>query len=131
MDKRFTKKGAAFFQIITEGRCRRIHLVIEIDTAYLICQGNGEVNNLRGSLIRAGDTLMIPDNTAWRESLALAGTSGRGRRRQGYTVRPGDSLYRIARRFEVTIDDLVTWNDLDPRSYLQPGQSLTLYVDGG
>ena len=87
-----------------------------------------EVNNLRGNLIRAGDTLMIPDNSAWRRSLALAENT-EPRQRRGYTVRRGDSLYHIARRFQVTIDDLVTWNDLDPRRFLQPGQSLTLYLD--
>ncbi|MEE4278569.1 MAG: LysM peptidoglycan-binding domain-containing protein [Halieaceae bacterium] len=88
------------------------------------------VNNLRGNFIRAGDTLMIPDSTAWRDSLAMVsgGTSGV---RRGYTVRRGDSLYRIARRFDVSIDDLVTWNELDRGSYLQPGQLLTLYIDGG
>lgn len=89
-----------------------------------------EVNNLRGSFIRAGDRLMIPDNAAWRESLAMAGGSSNGVK-QGYRVRSGDSLYRIASRFKVTIDELINWNQLDPEAYLQPGQSLTLYVDGG
>lgn len=88
------------------------------------------VNNLRGNLIRAGDTLMIPGGGDWARSLALAREGSTGVRR-GYTVRRGDSLYEIARRFDVTIDDIVTWNDLDPRRYLQPGQALTLYLDGG
>jgi membrane-bound lytic murein transglycosylase D len=44
-----------------------------------------EVNNLRGNLIRAGDTLMIPDSAAWQDSLALAG--GGASTRSGYTVR--------------------------------------------
>ncbi|MEE4110883.1 MAG: LysM peptidoglycan-binding domain-containing protein, partial [Halieaceae bacterium] len=88
------------------------------------------VNNVRGNLIRAGDTLMIPGGGDWASSLALAREGSTGVRR-GYTVRRGDSLYEIARRFDVTIDDIVTWNDLDPRRYLQPGQALTLYLDGG
>jgi membrane-bound lytic murein transglycosylase D len=89
-----------------------------------------EVNNLRGNFIRAGDTLMIPNSAAWRASLALAegGTTGV---RRGYTVRRGDSLYEIASRFKVSIDDIISWNKLDPDRYLQPGQSLTLYVTGG
>lgn len=89
-----------------------------------------EVNNLRGNLIRAGDTLMIPNSAAWRQSLALAESGTTGIRR-GYRVRRGDSLYTIASRFNVTIDELITWNDLDPDRYLQPGQALTLYIDGG
>lgn len=89
-----------------------------------------EVNNIRGNMIRAGDTLMIPSSEAWRESLAMA-RKGRTGVRRGYTVRSGDSLYVIARRFGVTIDDIITWNDLDPDRYLQPGQALTLFIEGG
>lgn len=43
-----------------------------------------------------------------------------------YTVQSGDSLWLIARRFGVTVHDLVAWNDLTPRHYLRPGQELTL-----
>lgn len=89
-----------------------------------------EVNNIRGNFIRAGDTLMIPNSAAWQASLALAqgGTTGV---RRGYKVRRGDSLYEIAQRFDVTIDNIISWNQLDPQRYLQPGQSLTLYLRGG
>ena len=50
---------------------------------------------------------------------------------QGYRVRQGDSLYRIAGKFNVSINDIIAWNELDPGKYLQPGQRLTLYVQGG
>jgi len=88
------------------------------------------VNGLSSNLIRAGDTLMIPNSEAWQASLAMRRVLGarRGARR-GYTVRRGDSLYTIARRFDISIDDIITWNGLDPRRYLQPGQALTLYVE--
>jgi len=46
-----------------------------------------------------------------------------------YRVRNGDSLARIAQRFKVSVGDLVRWNGLDSKKYLQPGQALTLYVD--
>ena len=88
------------------------------------------VNKLDGNLIRAGDTLMIPNSEAWQQSLALAADGSTGVKR-GYTVRRGDSLYEIANRFDVTIDDIIVWNDLDPARYLQPGQALTLYLGGG
>ena len=45
-----------------------------------------------------------------------------------YRVRRGDSLSRIATRFNVTVADLRKWNTL-PSKYLQPGQKITLYVD--
>ena len=88
-----------------------------------------EVNNVRGSMIRAGDTLMIPKGSAWSSSLAMASTEQA--RPRGYRVRQGDSLYRIAGKFNVSINEIIAWNSLDPSKYLQPGQSLTLYVSGG
>ncbi|WP_420806144.1 LysM peptidoglycan-binding domain-containing protein [Aestuariibacter salexigens] len=46
-----------------------------------------------------------------------------------YTVRRGDSLARIADRFNVKIADLTKWNQLDRSKYLQPGQKLKVFVD--
>ncbi len=50
-------------------------------------------------------------------------------RKVGYKVRNGDSLARIAGRFNVRVQDIVRWNSVNPERYLQPGQHLTLYVD--
>jgi membrane-bound lytic murein transglycosylase D len=50
-------------------------------------------------------------------------------RKLGYKVRNGDSLARIAQKFNVGINDIVKWNSVNPKKYLQPGQRLTLYVD--
>ncbi|MCH8505409.1 MAG: LysM peptidoglycan-binding domain-containing protein [Ectothiorhodospiraceae bacterium] len=49
--------------------------------------------------------------------------------RVNYTVRQGDSLYRIAQRFRVSVNDLRRWNNLPEGRHLQPGQRLTLHVD--
>lgn len=46
-----------------------------------------------------------------------------------YTVRNGDSLARISDKFRVKVSDVVRWNGLNKKKYLQPGQKLTLYVD--
>ena len=83
-------------------------------------------NSIRGSMIRAGDTLMIPMGSGWESSLAMAGGEPQVK---GYRVRQGDSLYRIAGKFKVSINDIIAWNALDPGKYLQPGQTLTLYID--
>tara|TARA_R110000823_G_scaffold305166_1_gene427054 strand:- start:581 stop:1873 length:1293 start_codon:yes stop_codon:yes gene_type:complete len=88
-----------------------------------------EVNGIRGSRIRAGDRLMIPPGSEWAASLATG--SRKGGQPRGYRVRRGDSLYRIAGKFNVSISDIIAWNELDPGQYLQPGQQLTLYVSGG
>ncbi|MFK7978154.1 MAG: transglycosylase SLT domain-containing protein [Halioglobus sp.] len=88
-----------------------------------------EVNGIRGSRIRAGDTLLIPHGKDWEQSLQLSASSNR--KQQGYRVRRGDSLSRIAGKFKVSIREIIAWNALDPGKYLQPGQTLKLYVAGG
>ena len=48
----------------------------------------------------------------------------------GYRVRRGDSLARIARKFQVSVGQLLRWNTKVKKSnYLQPGQRIVLYVD--
>lgn len=83
-------------------------------------------NNMApGDVLRPGQTLAI-----WVEQ-ANSNAIVNDRevvRRVGYTVRSGDSLYRIANRFNVRIADIERWNSIDQK-YLQPGQTLTLYVD--
>lgn len=46
-----------------------------------------------------------------------------------YTVKSGDSLARIAQKFNLRTSDITKWNKLNPDKYLQPGQKLTLHVD--
>ncbi|MBC9250302.1 lytic transglycosylase [Pseudomonas alcaligenes] len=46
-----------------------------------------------------------------------------------YRVKQGDSMYLIARRFNVDMDNLQRWNPRSDSSALKPGQTLTLYLD--
>src|SRR5690606_496049 len=46
-----------------------------------------------------------------------------------YTVRRGDSLSSIARRFRVTVGKIIEWNGVSVEKYLQPGQRLVIHVD--
>ncbi|MFV8783070.1 LysM peptidoglycan-binding domain-containing protein [Microbulbifer sp. SA54] len=55
--------------------------------------------------------------------------NSRTTRKVSYRVRSGDSLYRIARKFRIDISDIVRWNKISKKGYLQPGQRLTLFVD--
>jgi len=75
-----------------------------------------------GKLIRPGQQLVI-----WQKGKTSA--DGKRVRKVNYTVRNGDSLYRIAQKFSVSITDLRRWNNLSRGKYLQPGQHLKLYVD--
>ena len=80
---------------------------------------------MSGSQIRAGGDLLIPLSDLVSPAVAQAGQMSRQRLR--YRVRKGDSLYKIARRFQVSIKDLKRWNQVG--RYLQPGDRLTVYVD--
>jgi len=46
-----------------------------------------------------------------------------------YTVRRGDTLSAIARRFDVSVRQLQGWNSLGVSSDIWPGQRLTIHVD--
>lgn len=71
--------------------------------------------------LAVGKTLLIPGsrNTASRDEIT---------RKVRYKVRRGDSLARIASKFNVSVSQLVQWNKLDVKRYLQPGQGLLVYV---
>jgi membrane-bound lytic murein transglycosylase D len=58
-------------------------------------------------------------------AVASSGTT----RKLHYTVRNGDSLYLIANRFRVTVQQIARWNNIDVNKILRPGQKLTMYVD--
>ncbi len=47
-----------------------------------------------------------------------------------YKVRNGDTLSGIARRFEVSIRQLQSWNNMGRSTVLRAGQSLTIHVGG-
>ncbi|MDF0750369.1 LysM peptidoglycan-binding domain-containing protein [Marinobacter sp. 71-i] len=82
-----------------------------------------------------GDPLMPGKKLViWSQSSqpAMLASTNRGKgmvRKVGYQVRKGDSLSTIANRFAVNVRDIASWNDLNTSRYLQPGQSLVLYVD--
>ena len=45
-----------------------------------------------------------------------------------YTVRHGDTLAAIARLFQVSVNQIMAWNGIAPRSGISPGQKLTIHV---
>jgi membrane-bound lytic murein transglycosylase D len=67
----------------------------------------------------------IADTPRLSPTTALGNTT----RKLRYTVRNGDSLYVIARKFRVGIDQIARWNNIDKNKILRPGQTLTMYVD--
>jgi membrane-bound lytic murein transglycosylase D len=73
------------------------------------------------------DSASVAANVA--PSMSPAQALNNTTRRLNYTVRSGDSLYLIARKFRVGIDQIARWNNIDKNKLLRPGQRLTMYVD--
>ncbi len=71
-----------------------------------------EANNLRGTVIHPGQRLLIPRRQPQGEF--------------AYTVRRGDSLSAIARRFGIAPEDLARWNNLSLGDPLYPGTTLSI-----
>ncbi len=70
--------------------------------------------------IRPGDKLVI-----WKTKSKNAKTL----RTITYKVRSGDSLARIAKKFKISVNDILAWNQLDEKQFIQPGQKLKLHID--
>ena len=94
-----------------------------------------EVNNLRGSTIRAGTYPMIPraskSASTYTQSaaarLARTMTRSRGSKRTLYRVQPGDSLWTISRKYGVKTRSLAKWNGMAPRDTLAVGRELVIW----
>ena len=83
-------------------------------------------NNMApGDSLAVGKTLII-----WKDRKTSASAVSQGViRKVGYVVKSGDSLSRIASRFNVSVKSILAWNDLEKHKILKPGQRLTLHVD--
>lgn len=93
-----------------------------------------QTNSLNGSRIVAGDSLLIP--RAYRAgeplpapSVVLAAANAQPVPAGQYTVRSGDSLWRIASRYRLSVQELARWNNIAVNSVLRPGQRLRLEPD--
>lgn len=74
--------------------------------------------------IKPGQKLVV-----WKDQEKKAQSANAVMRSITYKVRNGDSLARIAQKFKVSVNDIAKWNKLDMKKYLQPGQSLKLFID--
>lgn len=83
-----------------------------------------EVNRLRNAnRLRLGQDLIIPLSD-WHAMVANGAGSEATPIDGKYRVRRGDSLYKIARRYGVTIRQLANWNNLKTSDTIYPGQQL-------
>ena len=96
-----------------------------------------QANGLRGSVIRAGQQLLIP--AAFKGQKAYSHSVGQrlARLKQArqpsntqkleYSVRSGDSFWQIARNHDVKVSQLARWNGMAPGDPLKAGQTLVIW----
>jgi membrane-bound lytic murein transglycosylase D len=97
------------------------------------------------SELRGGTTILVPARSAppvaapsadeTDDSILVAvpdrAFAYQGRERVFYRTRDGDSLADIAQVFDVTPENIVEWNNIDPDAKLQPKLILQLFVREG
>ncbi len=96
-------------------------------------------NSLRGNMIRAGDSLLVPTASASASAYDLSDTE-RLKSRQTYLqqrtgtapvihqVRSGDSFWLLSRRYGVSMREIARWNGMGTTDTLFPGQTLKLFL---
>jgi membrane-bound lytic murein transglycosylase D len=96
-----------------------------------------EANKVSGDTIRVGQDLIVPIASESPDEYVLSAsqrlesqrqTRRNGERRQ-YTVRQGDSFWEIARRFDVSVRELASWNGMSPGDILRPGDDLVVWAE--
>ena len=93
-------------------------------------------NGIHGNLIHTGNSLLIPTALQPAKAYTLSMDSRRfqGLKKTGsgqkylYKVQRGDTLWDIGQHYGVSVTHLCAWNGISSRSYLRPGQKLTLWL---
>ncbi len=97
-----------------------------------------EANDLNSDLLRIGQNLRLPGNGVIPEQSPyadryqeLANLQERllPTRRFQHQVRPGESLWVIARRYRVSVADIQRWNGMGQSNLIRPGQRLLIHMD--
>lgn len=91
-----------------------------------------EANNMLTSKVEEGQVLVIPRMTvktaapSVKPQPRLARTSD-GRYVVKYVVAKDDTLYKIAKKAGVSVEDLCRWNNIKRDSLIHPGQTIIVY----
>ena len=90
------------------------------------------MNNLRSAKLAYGQNLRIPYDTVSYQLLPEGSVASRTVNRQDlvmHQVKPGETISRIATQYNVPINMIASWNNLNNAYSIQTGQQLTLFID--
>jgi len=78
-----------------------------------------EINGMDSDVIYAGKEIMVPRGAAW--------ANNQKQREKIYMVKKGDSIWNISKQFQVSIEDIVLWNELNIEQPLQINQEIKIF----
>jgi len=122
----FDRIDLTLFQIVP------IHIIAQSAGTYF--KAIKDLNpELRGHYICEGThSILVPKGSAVdfhpRFEKAFSEWSSENKERT-YLVKKGDNLTLIAERFNVSLQNLLIWNNLKPRNHIHPGDLLIVYTD--
>ena len=93
-------------------------------TVEQLCAWNGIDRN---HTLSPGTILRVSRNSP-AEFIQVVAHKQPDTRQVAYTVQPGDSLWKISRRFNVSVEQLQKWNGIQNTSAIRPGQILDIYI---
>lgn len=115
------------------------HTVREKETLYSIARRYDvptsiikEANNLLTTKVKTGQVLVIPKMTVKIASAQPKPTPKLPKTSDGkyvvkYVIGKNDTLYKIAKKADVSVDDICRWNNIKRDDLIHPGQTVTVY----
>ena len=115
------------------------HKIGKGDTLASICERYGinkttllKVNNLRSPKLAHGQNLRIPYDIVKYQLLPEGSLAGRTDNRHNlvlHEVKSGETISKIATQYNVPINTIASWNNLDEKYSIRVGQQLSLYLN--
>ncbi len=115
-------------------RIRRGETLSQISNRYGVpVSAIQQTNGLRNSRIRAGKNLLIPvaarANASGSQVVVASAGGAQNASKIVHRVVAGETLWSIARRYQVKVKQLLNWNQLSANQILSLNQALTVFVN--